>query len=182
MGDDNSRDHGDSSEADLFREAVGPVRPVRHQRAVIERPRPRPVPRQREADERAVVDELLNHAWDPASLETGEEMFFARPGIQKRVLRRLRRGQYSVGDELDLHSMNAEAARRALGNFLSEARGRMLSCVKVIHGKGLRSRHEGPVLKRLVNHWLRRNPSVLAFASARANDGGTGAVYVLLKR
>lgn len=175
-------DSPDRDEAGVFRKAVGPVRPVRSDRAAIERPRPRPVPRKRQEDERAVVDELLNHPWDPAALETGEEMFHARPGIQRRVLRRLRRGQYSVGAELDLHSMNAEAARASLNAFLADARHNMVTCVKVIHGKGLRSKGEGPVLKRLVNHWLRRHPGVVAFASARANDGGTGAVYVLLKR
>lgn len=182
MADHDARDRPGENDADLFRESVGPVRPVRNRRAVVDRPRPRPVPRQREADERAVVDELLNHPWDPAALETGEEIFHARPGVQNRVLRRLRRGQYSVGDEIDLHSMNAESARAALDEFIGRARARMLSCVKVIHGKGLRSKGEGPVLKRLVNHWLRRHPAVVAFASAKPNDGGTGAVYVLLKR
>lgn len=182
MSDHHAHDPADPADGDLFRKSVGPVRPVRTRRAIVDRPRPAPEPLQREADERAVVDELLNHEWDPAALETGEEMFHARPGVQKRILRRLRRGQYSVGDELDLHSMNAEAARRALDAFLAEARDRMITCVKIIHGKGLRSKGEGPVLKRLVNHWLRRHPGVLAFASARANDGGTGAVYVLLKR
>lgn len=177
--------HHDPPETDEtgdFREAVGPVRPVRHDRAVIRRPRPRPVPRKRQEDERAVVDELLTHPWDPAALETGEELIHARPGVQQRVLRRLRRGQYSVGAELDLHHMNAEAARESLGAFIEESRRRMLTCIKVIHGKGLRSKADGPVLKRLVSHWLRRHPAVLAFASARPNDGGTGAVYVLLKR
>lgn len=175
-------DPPERDEYGAFREAVGPVRPVRNDRVVVERPRPRPVPRKREEDERAVVDELLSHPWDPAALETGEELLHARPGIQHRVLRRLRRGQYSVGAELDLHHMNAEAAQSALADFIDESRGRLLTCVKVIHGKGLRSRAGGPVLKRLVSHWLRRHPAVMAFASARANDGGTGAVYVLLKR
>lgn len=179
MTDSRSKQPDDAT---LFRESVGPVRPVRNKRVALRRPRPAPAPLQREADERAVLDDLLHHAWDPAALETGEELFHARPGIQKRVLRRLRRGQYSVGDEIDLHSMNAQAARDALQAFIEESRRRMLTCVKVIHGKGLRSKGGGPVLKRLADHWLRRHPAVLAFASARPNDGGTGAVYVLLKR
>jgi len=179
MSDSRSKEPDDAT---LFRESVGPVRPVRSKRAALRRSRPEPVPLQREADERAVLEELLHHAWDPAALETGEELIHARPGVQKRVLRRLRRGQYSVGDEIDLHSMNAEAAREALERFIGEARHRMLTCVKVIHGKGLRSKGGGPVLKRLVDHWLRRHPAVLAFASAKPNDGGTGAVYVLLRR
>lgn len=179
---DKDRPDRDSSDAELFRRSVGPVKPVRADRVALRRSPPRPVPRQREADERAVLNELLHHPWDPAALETGEELYFARPGIQMRVLRRLRRGQYSVAGELDLHHMSAESARLELQDFLAEASGGALSCVKVIHGKGLRSKSGGPVLKRLVDHWLRRHPLVLAFASARANDGGTGAVYVLLKR
>lgn len=176
------RDVPDREDTELFRRSIGPVRPVRGDHAPLARPRPRPEPRQRQADERAVLDELLHHSWDPAALETGEELYHARPGVQKRVLRRLRRGQYSVGGELDLHHMSAEVARQALESFLAEAGEKALTCVKVIHGKGLRSKPDGPVLKRLVDHWLRRHPRVLAFASAKANDGGTGAVYVLLKR
>lgn len=176
------RDPPERDETGVFREAVGPVRPVRSDRVIVDRPRPRPVPRKRQEDERAVLEELLTHPWDPAALETGEELLHSRPGLQRRVLRRLRRGQYSVGAELDLHHMNAEAAQAALGDFINESRGRMLTCVKVIHGKGLRSKAGGPVLKRLVSHWLRRHPAVMAFASAQVNDGGTGAVYVLLKR
>jgi len=95
---------------------------------------------------------------------------------------RLRRGEFAVGDEIDLHGLGADAARDALREFLAEALRRRLGCVRVIHGKGLRSGPGGPVLKHAVNVWLRKVDAVLAFTSAPRRDGGTGAVYVLLAR
>ncbi len=126
--------------------------------------------------------ELARHPLDWSTAETGEELIFVRAGLQQRVLRRLRRGQYAIGAELDLHEMNTAAAQASILDFLERSRERGLSCVKIIHGKGLRSKREGPVLKRLTDGLLRRRKEVLAFASAPPNDGGTGAVYVLLKR
>jgi DNA-nicking Smr family endonuclease len=97
-------------------------------------------------------------------------------------LRRLRRGQYAIRDEIDLHGMTQDEARAALGAFLAEAMLHDRRCVRVIHGKGRGSGHRGPVLKSAVNRWLRRHAAVAAFCSARRNDGGTGALYVLLSR
>ncbi len=128
------------------------------------------------------MQELAAEPLDWSAAETGEELFFLRSGLQRRVLRRLRRGQYAVGAELDLHDMNASAARQSILDFLAASGARGLSCVKIIHGKGLRSKREGPVLKRLTDSLLRRRSEVLAFASAPPNDGGTGAVYVLLRK
>ena len=98
------------------------------------------------------------------------------------MLRRLRRGEYAIRDELDLHGMTQDEARAALGAFLAEAVSQGQRCVRIIHGKGLGSGHRGPVLKSAVNRWLRRHGDVVAFSSARRNDGGTGALYVLLAR
>lgn len=137
-------------------------------------------PLQREADERAVLDELLAH--DPEHwVESGEDLAYRAPGLQDSAFRRLRRGAYKVGAELDLHGMNSESARIALHRFLAECATRDIRCVRVIHGKGLRSSNQGPVLKTRVDRWLRRLKDVLAFCSARPQDGGTGAVYVLLR-
>jgi DNA-nicking Smr family endonuclease len=65
--------------------------------------------------------------------------------------------------------------------FLRQCRARRLGCVRIVHGKGLRSRNREPVLKRKVYHWLRMREEVLAFAQAPATEGGAGAVLVLLK-
>lgn len=179
MTDDNGIS---ADERRLFREAVGDVTPLADDRAEPSKPRPTPEPRLRRADDRQVLEELLRPDHDPADLETGEELLFLRSGVQHRVLRKLRRGHYSVADEIDLHNRNAEAAKTALSRFIDSAQRRGLTCVKVIHGKGLRSRARGPVIKRVTDHALRRNKAVLAFASAKPEDGGTGAVYVLLRR
>lgn len=165
----------------LFRQAIGTVRRIRPDRAEARRAPPRADPVQRRRDERAVMDELAHVDLEPADVEIGEEISWLRPGLQYRVLRRLRRGHYSIGDELDLHGMNTETAGRVVREFIDHARARGLGCVKIIHGKGLRSGPDGPRLKRLAARILTRHPHVLALSGARRNDGGTGAVYVLLR-
>jgi DNA-nicking Smr family endonuclease len=101
--------------------------------------------------------------------------------LQDTVWRRLRRGAYRIGAELDLHGLNRERARLAVQEFLADCQERNLRCVRIIHGKGLGSPNTGPVIKSLLDSWLRRRRDVLAFCSARPQDGGTGAVYVLLR-
>ena len=169
-------------EADLFRAAVGPVRRLRHDRAANAPARPPPHPLQTRMDQEQVLRDLLSDHFDPAELETGEELVYARPGIQHGVLRRLRRGQFSVDQDLDLHGLTVAMARETLSEFLQDARRARSTCVRIIHGKGRGSRHGQPVLKKKVNVWLRQRDEVLAFCSARPIDGGTGAVYVLLRR
>lgn len=166
----------------LFREAMRDVRPLRHDKVMPEKPRPAPRPRQRIIDEGQVLRDMLSDCIEPWEQETGEELMFARNGLQHSVLRKLRRGQYAVGAELDLHGMTVAEARQALAEFLHASRFRDLRCVRIIHGKGNGSLHKQPILKGKVNHWLRQWDEVLAFASARPVDGGTGALYVLLKR
>jgi len=172
----------DDADRELFRSMVGEVRPIKSAPRSTTGPRPAPIPRQLAKDERAVVDELLSHEYDAAHLETGEELLFERPGLRKNVLRNLRRGQYVIEDELDLHGMTAEEARAALGAFFKQAGSQGRRCVRIVHGKGRRSSNQGPVLKPLVNRWLKLRDEVLAFCSARTVDGGTGAVYVLLRK
>lgn len=174
-------DHDEDDDTGLFRQAVGKVRPVRHDRVVPDTPKPPPRARQLEADERRVLEDMLSEDFSAAEIQAGDALEFCRPGVQKRVFRKLRRGEYRMAAELDLHGMNISAAREALGGFLREAREHDERCVRIIHGKGLGSRERGPVIKSLVNSWLRQRSEVLAFCSARAEDGGTGAVYVLLK-
>ncbi len=110
-----------------------------------------------------------------------DPLSFRRPGVRDQVMRRLRRGLYPVQDELDLHGLNQAAARDTLSDFLEYNRNAARRCVRIVHGKGYRSGARGPILKIAVNAWLRRHPDVMAFTSARAIDGGTGAVYVLLR-
>lgn len=167
-------------ESDLFRSAVADVRPLASDRLPVAPPPP--LPQKRLEDEQRVLQDMLSDPEYPELLETGEELFFARSGLQHNVLRKLRRGQYSIGAELDLHGLTAAAAREQLAAFLMACRSRDVRCVRIIHGKGNGSVQRRPVLKGKVNHWLQQRDEVLAFCSARPVDGGTGAVYVLLRR
>lgn len=171
----------DNDDFELFRESVGPVRRIRNTRADPAGTRRNAAPRMREADERSVVDELDEARPFDYQLETGEELAWLRPGLQSRILRRLRRGYWSVQDGIDLHQMNTDAATRSIRIFIEAALASGKRCVRIVHGKGLRSGPAGPRLKTVTARVLSRHPRVLAFASAPPTDGGTGAVYVLLK-
>ncbi len=170
-----------AADATLFRTEVGPVKPLAYDKLPLQKTLPKPRPLQRLRDEQQVLVDMLSDNYDSAELETGEELLFQRPGLQHSVLRKLRRGQFSVGAQLDLHGMTVAVARVALGEFLYDCRRNTVRCVRIIHGKGRGSRNKGPVLKGKVNHWLMQRDEVLAFCSAPRTDGGTGAVYVLLK-
>jgi len=174
-------DKHEPTDEELFQAAMEGVRPLSQDRVVQAAPLPPPIPRQALADDQAVLDELLCDDYDPEALETGEELVYLRPGLQKRVLRKLRRGHYSLENELDLHGMTVPMAREALRQFFGYCRARDYRCVRIIHGKGRRSSNRGPVLKAKVDRWLRQRDDVLAFCSARPADGGNGAVYVLLR-
>ncbi|MGQ0385048.1 MAG: Smr/MutS family protein [Gammaproteobacteria bacterium] len=167
---------------ELFRRAVKGVKPLARPAPLPQRERRRPRAASRRADEAQVLADSL--AFDAVDLgvETGEELGWRRPGVPESVLRRLRRGHYACRDELDLHGMTRAEAREALTRFLGTAVAHGWHCVRIIHGKGRGSGHRGPVLKTAVNRWLRRHEVVRAFASARRNDGGTGALYALLHR
>ncbi len=164
----------------LFREAVRGVKPLDRPARVHERPKPRPAARFARAERLAVLEESLREVPLDPDLEGGDTLVFRRPGVQPAVLRRLRRGEYRVQGEIDLHGLTVRQAQEALREFLAQALRRQWRCVRIVHGKGLRSGHRGPVLKATVASVLRRLGPVLAFVSARPADGGTGAVYVLL--
>jgi DNA-nicking Smr family endonuclease len=175
-------DDEDEDDPDLFRKAVGKIRPVKQDRIHPKPKRRKPVPEQTLRDQREVMDSLLSDDYEPADVETGDELLYTRPGLQHAVIRKLRRGQYAIEAELDLHGATVVQAREAINEFLKNAQERNKRVVRIIHGKGKSSEGKLPVLKGKVNSWLRQKNQVLAFCSARPNDGGTGAVYVLLKR
>ena len=150
-------------------------------RAELPRPRPHPLPHQTRRDERAALAESLT---GPVSLDdaidSGEELAFVREGLGRDVLRKLRRGHWVVQGELDLHGMNRQHALFHTDLFIKESRKRRLRCVRIVHGKGLGSRNREPVLKGLLRKWLQQRSEVLAFSQAPTNQGGSGAVLVLL--
>ncbi len=128
------------------------------------------------APAQTVADDLSDHgAGDTAITE------FLRPGLNRMTLRKLRRGSFPPQDELDLHGLSSDAARKLLAQFLHDATQRGLRCISVIHGKGWRSEGRDGILKVHTRHWLAQHALVLAFCEAPLNAGGGGAVWVLLK-
>ena len=175
-------DEGANDDGELFRRVASGVRPIDgKERVPPSKPRPRAKARFRREDDAQVLEESLAAHIDEIETASGEALRFARPSVGKRTMRRLARGNYAVQSEIDLHGMTAEEARGELRDFLESAVRRGHTCVRVVHGKGLGSGQRGPVMKRKVNAWLRRWDAVLAFTSTPQVDGGTGAVYVLLR-
>lgn len=171
----------DEDETALFREATRDVKPLAvPARVTGEGPKPRARARFARAERRQVLEEILHGSADEPELVAADPTSFARPGVPETTLRKLRRGQYRIQAELDLHGLTETEAKLQLREFLIGALQRNARCLRIVHGKGLRSGPKGPVLRGLVNRVLRRTVQVLAFTSARQVDGGTGAVYVLL--
>lgn len=168
-------------ESELFRRSVGDVTPVKHDRVQPQSNRPAPEAAQRIADEAAVIKEMAEGFFDTEAAETGDELLYKTPGIQDKVFRKLRRGQFAIAAELDLHGYTVQHAKDSLSGFLKESVARNRRCVRIIHGKGLRSRQGRPTIKSRIGKWLQQRQEVLAYCSARQVDGGTGAIYVLLK-
>lgn len=170
-------------ERELFARSVGPVAPLRAAvRAAVERPRPHPFPRQRELDDAEVIREAISDEFDVETLlETDDSLSFRRRDVGPEVVRKLRRGVWAIQAQLDLHGLRRDEAREQLGAFLREADRHGLRCVRVIHGKGNGSPGREPVLKSRVKGWLVQRSEVMAFAQARASDGGHGALLVLLR-
>jgi DNA-nicking Smr family endonuclease len=165
----------------LFREATRDVKPLsRAPRVPGDAPKPRARARFTRAAQLRVLEETPPGPVAEPELTAADPTSFARPGVAAITLRKLRRGQYRIQAQLDLHGLNEAEAKVRLREFLITALQRNVRCVRIVHGKGLRSGPKGPVLRQLVNRALGRTPQVLAFASARPADGGTGAVYVLL--
>jgi DNA-nicking Smr family endonuclease len=170
------------SDSELFRTSVGEVAMIKHDRADLSTRKPLPIPLQRHADEQAVLKSITESPFMVMDVETGDELFFKRSGVQQRVMEKLRHGQFAIEKELDLHGMTVNDAESALKRFLVHCQQNQYRCVRIIHGKGLGSKDKKPVIKNRLNQWLQKNDSILAFCSARPVDGGTGAVYVLLKK
>jgi DNA-nicking Smr family endonuclease len=172
-----------SDDANAFRAAVRDVKPLvqRPPAAGLAKPKPRARLRRPAANETENLDDAMPLIAAAAGESGSDPLSFQRAGVRTQVMRRLRRGLYPTEDELDLHGLNQAAARDLLADFIARSRDTGRRCVRIIHGKGYRSGARGPILKTAVNLWLRRHLDVMAFTSARAIDGGTGAVYVLLR-
>ena len=165
----------------LFRQAAGDVRRIDDDRAPPPRAARALRTRERTRDEPTDSGGLIQSEWAP-DLGPGDVLSFARGGVRRRDVERLRRGRFSVEADLDLHGRIVADASAALDRFLQESQRRGRRCVRIVHGKGFGSPGGLPVMKAHVDRWLRARPEILAFCSATPPDGGTGALYVLLRR
>ncbi|MBD9483992.1 Smr/MutS family protein [Pseudomonas sp. PDM14] len=170
----------------LFKSAVHGVKPISHDRADTGKPR---ADRQRISTLRQAatiktddirVDGLSDQFVIDVAAE--EELYWARDGVQDGQLRKLKAGQIPFEGSIDLHGMSVEKARDTLWEFFGEAAKLEIRCVRVTHGKAARTDGKRPLIKSHVNTWLRQHPQVLGFTSCLPRHGGTGALYVLLKR
>jgi len=172
-----------SDDKDFFKDAMRDVKPLNQEERVQKKTRPPARARQT----RAARDEILRESLTSSPAERdaleqfGDEIAYKRASLPSRIFKKLRRGHFSIEAEADLHGLSAAEAKLALREFIVESCDRNLGCVRVIHGKGLRSGPGGPVLKIRVQRWLTQWDEVLAFVTARAQHGGAGAVYVLLR-
>lgn len=169
-------------ERNLFALSIGPVVPMRVPTTPPPAaPKPPAQARQRERDEAAVMREALSDEFDVESLlDTDAALSYRRPEIGPEVVRKLRRGVWAIQAQLDLHGARRDEARERLNRFIADAARAGIRCVRVIHGKGHGSPGREPVLKGKVQAWLVQKKDVLAYAQARASDGGGGALLVLL--
>jgi DNA-nicking Smr family endonuclease len=167
---------------DLFRKAVSDAKPLRAgERLTDVTEKPLPKARFSRADETAALRESLEADIDDLQSHSGDGLRFHRPHVGRRTMRKLARGNFSVQAEIDLHGMTVAEAKPRLAEFIEGCARDGKLCVRVVHGKGLGSGQRGPILKQKVNRWLRQWDTVLAFVSTRQIDGGTGAIYVLLR-
>ncbi len=158
------------------------VKPIAQDKVTPYRKAIEPIPRQRLLDDQRVMDELLEYSDEAVSFESGDELKFLRSGHSSRILKKLRRGDFAIQDELDLHGYTASEAKIETHGFINECARDQVRGVRIVHGKGRNSAGRTPVIKRMLLGWLSKNQHVIAVVSTPNNDGGTGAVYVLLNK
>lgn len=175
--------HNDDN--DLFRQMMADVKPLSGNKSAdnrVDTSKPRPVPKRRVPSANTTGHKGFAPRELAPDVAPEDALFFARSGLQTRLLRQLKRGDLRPEARLDLHGQTLAEASSELAAFLDTAQNDGLRCICVVHGKGHRSAEGRPVLKTQINQWLRDTPAVLAFSSAQPKDGGKGALYVLLRR
>jgi len=175
----SSKKPKDNNDLQLFREAMHDVAPITQDKVTHSS-------RKNSAKRQTATIEQQHHDKNRFSTEHVPDcdviLRFERPGLQKSTLKKLRQGKFPVEASLDLHGFTAEQARSALIEFLDYCQQSQYKVVCIVHGKGFGSSDKKPVIKPLVNKWLQEDNNVLAFSSAQPKDGGSGAVYLMLRR
>jgi len=174
---------------DLFAREMSGVRPLSADaRQRVPAPPPIKTPRPVTDEDSEALAELSDLVSGSGAFDLADTVEFiegAASGVDRRLVRKLRAGEFAYQAYLDLHGMTAEEARVAVDTFLNRAYQQGQRCVLIVHGRGLNSKDQVPVLKTRLAQWLARGSwarLVLAFTSARSYDGGAGALYVLLRR
>jgi DNA-nicking Smr family endonuclease len=167
-------------DSDLFRQTIGKVRPVNYDKILLNSEhKPKPYPKKTNIELACPL--TLSTASDLDNVGLEDSLSYTAPNLQTVVLKKLRKGYFGLDAEIDLHGLTSNTAKQQLLQFLHDCTYNGCRCVHIIHGKGYRSADQHPVLKNNLNLWLRQHQDVLAFCSASPKDGGTGAVFVLLR-
>jgi len=177
----SEKDH--ESQSNTMQSLLGlGVKPLKQDKIAPYRKPLDPTPRQRLLDDERVMQELLDESDETVSYESGDELKFLRSGFSTRLLKKLRRGDYAIQDELDLHGLVTSEAKQQTHGFINECAADGVRAVRIVHGKGRNSPGRVPVIKNMLIGWLGKNQHVIGVVSTPANDGGSGAVYVLLNK
>ncbi len=179
MSSENNHDSGNDTMKALL--GLG-VKPLKQDKVAPYRKPIAPIPRQRLLDDQRVMEELLEENDETVSYESGDELKFLRTGYSTRLLKKLRRGDYAIQDELDLHGLVTGEAKQQTHGFINECAADGIRAVRIVHGKGRNSPGRVPVIKNMLMGWLSKNQYVIGVVSTPANDGGSGAIYVLLDK
>ena len=177
--------HNNNDDENIFRKAVKNVNPLKVKSKTIEtaisKPKPKPIAKKFLEDEKKVLLDSLSddYIYEDAELEDG--LLFLRPGHSPDILKKLKKGYWVVQGSIDLHGMISQEAKSYIVDYIQECKKRHIRCIRIIHGKGIGSKNKEPVLKNKVKNWLAQKDEVIAYAQALKNDGGSGAVIVLLK-
>ncbi len=164
----------------LFRQTIGKVKSVESDNILLtSKNKPKPYPKQKKLE----IDDIFENpvASETEKIYQQDSISFLAPGLQKKVLKKLRKGHFGLDASIDLHGLTSREAKHQLSKFLHFSVEDGCRCIHIIHGKGYRSPDNLPVLKNEINLWLRQHKDVQAFCSTPPKDGGTGAVFVLLK-
>jgi len=176
----NNKNNGKQEAGESFVSLMSSTKRLQTDKVSPYRKRIKPVATQRQADEARVMEELLSSDDESSSFYSGDELTFLRESYPRNILKKLRRGEYAIQEELDLHGLFAEEAKVQVHGFINECARYNISAVRIIHGKGLHSPDKKPVLKNLILGWLKKNQFIIAVSSTPSNDGGTGAIYALI--
>ncbi len=176
-------EHTETEQNDIFQEYVAGIKPIKYDKVYFPPKKPKikpPISKKAKTSNFEEPEIMLSDNFTEIAAE--EELFYACSGLQTKLIRKFRRGQFPIQKSLDLHGFTIAESRDAVWCFVQDCIAANLRHVIIIHGKGRHSEEQKVTIKDAVNCWLRQIPEVLAFCSAQPKDGGRGALYILLKR